>query len=390
MVPNGVGSTDGHGALFLLFVEGPGSDGWDDNVDYKELSDGVYTSNGYTGATWVDLNNDGTADVLYATDLQGHVWKFDVRSSDPTDWGSAFKDEGGVSVPFFTAQSSAGQALPITTSPVTSFPDFGGVMVSFGTGKAIDNGDFPNWSDVNRFFSVWDQGHFEGDQVSPPIAAQDASGQPVAARSLPALSNLQEVLLARDADGIVYRYTLATDGSGNKVPVPTSDTSAVFNPADADKWGGWFFDFPTSGEQLIFSPVARRTYISLSSVRPLSTTETDASCTEAPKGTFYAFNPGTGRPVRGLLPDATPVPTPSTEPSSDDSTSNGKSRGYGAETASQRIKDVQDNTGACGCEKGKVCVRGVEGGEPTSEVKGCVPLSNLRLQWRDISGMKTK
>jgi type IV pilus assembly protein PilY1 len=409
MVPNGVGSSTGQGTLFLLFVEGPSSDGWHDNVDYKALTDGVITTgNGYTGATWVDLNNDGTADVLYATDLQGHVWKFDVRSSDPQDWGSAFKDEGDVAVPFFTAQSSTGQALPITTSPVTSFPDFGGVMVSFGTGKAIDNGDFPNWSDVQRFFSVWDQGHFKGDQVAPPVQVQDASGQPVAAHDVPTVSNLQEVFLARDDRGIVYRYTLSKDGSGTKVPVPTSDVSAVFNPADGSKWGGWFFNFPladnaaSSGEQLIFSPVARRTYIAFSSVRPL--TNTDASCSEAPQGTFYAFNPSTGRAVKGLLPTATPSEGTS-------------SAAYGSGTESQRSRDIQDRTGSgkdigsactagqpnckcdaagkcrivgpCGCEKGQVAVQLLKAAKD-GKTCGCVPLSNLRLQWRDLSGMKTK
>ncbi|MFN9449324.1 MAG: pilus assembly protein, partial [Rubrivivax sp.] len=40
-------------------------------------------NNGLATPALVDINGDGVVDIAYAGDLRGHVWKFDLRSSDP-------------------------------------------------------------------------------------------------------------------------------------------------------------------------------------------------------------------------------------------------------------------------------------------------------------------
>ncbi len=399
--PNGYGSSSGRGALFILFADGPGSSGQWSRITsanaagnyVKLMAEEGTTGTGFTGATWVDLDNNGTADVLYSTDLKGRLWRFDVRSADPTEWGVAILNSDGLAKPLFQARSPAGVDLPITTAPVVTYPDYGGVMVSFGTGRAIDNGDFPNWSDVQRFFSVWDAGGYEGDRTSAPTPVTAADGTVTGVRALPSTSSMLHILLARNVDanghgdGVVYRYTLAADGV-TKVPVLTTDTAASFDPASQS---GWYFEFPSAGEQLIFPPTARRTLITFTSTRPQNTTEASSSCTEKPMGTFYGINASTGQAVKSLLSVAALGSSQS-------------SLGYGQVTDGLRVSPVSDRTGyktstncpdgqvctrPCQCNKGQVAIR-LESNSGKSDACSCVDPTNLRLRWREIPGMRTK
>jgi type IV pilus assembly protein PilY1 len=400
LVPNGFGSANGQGVLFILFVDGPVNGQWTPvatatpSGNYVRLTHTTATTtesaNGYMGATWADLNNDTTADVIYVTDVQGKVWKYDVRDADPLKWGAAFKNAAGTAKPFFATTSMTGQALSITTSPVVTFPQFGGAMVSFGTGKAIENGDFPNWSERQRFFSVWDAGGYEGDTVYPPEDKKDANGNVVQGRAMPDASNMLEILLARDTKGSVYRYE--KKGTVDE-PVPSDKLAESFDP-NGSKPDGWFFNFPSEGEQLIYSPSTRRSFISFNSVRSKNTTENESSCTESPYGTFYGINPGTGQAVVGLLSEATP---------SDGETSTA----YGEQSNSQRVVSKADSSSknkvekeSCmkkgNCDACKVCPAGQTGerrfgnlGVEESSCK-CLPNSSFRIQWREISGMRTQ
>jgi type IV pilus assembly protein PilY1 len=387
LVPNGYGSTRGVAALFILFAEGPGTNGWVEGLHYKKwVPMATDSNNGMMGVTWVDLDNNGTADVVYATDLKGNVWKYDIRSADPVNWGSAFVS-GGAAVPFFTAKGCASatvsgtattgsdpatncndQPLYITGNPVATLPAFGGVMLSFGTGKAIEGGDFPGVTVRNRFISVWDKGRFQGDVVFPPAANTTGA-------TLPELGgSFLEIVLARDTGGTnnVYRVNNRVE----MTPVAPGAVEASFDPASH---AGWFFNFPSSGEQLISSPTARRSFISFTSVRPLSDDDRATSCSTSPNGTLYAIDPSTGQAIRGLLSTTalTVVEGGTTK------TLNVTS--YGSNTSDQQVTTVGDrSTSTCGA--GKIKARFL--GEKTDEA-GCVDAVNLRLQWREIPGMRT-
>jgi type IV pilus assembly protein PilY1 len=381
LVPNGYQSARGHAALFILFAEGPGATGWVAGTHYKKLVlRDTDANNGLMGVTWVDLDNNGTADVVYGTDMLGNVWKYDIRDADPANWGSAFVS-GNTAVPFFSAtgcasasvtsgaasSSCAAQAVAITTNPVATLPSFGGVMLSFGTGKAIEAGDFPNATVRNRYVSVWDKGRYAGDVVFPPSGSGAA---------LPVMgSSFLEIYLARDtATGNVYRLSGSTASA-----VAETSTADGFNPASN---AGWFFNFPSSGEQLISSPVARRSFISFTSVRPLSDDDRATSCSTSPRGTLYAIDPSTGQAIRGLLGSTT-------------LTTNGTSittTNYGLDTGDQQITSVGDRVASTGtgaaaaCGPGKIKARFL--GEQT-DAAGCVDALNLRLQWREIPGLRT-
>ena len=91
-------------------------------------------SNGLSTPVLLDVNNDKIIDVIYAGDLKGSMWKFDLSSANSNDWDTAYSGD-----PVFTARNAAGGIQQITSQPkVIGHPD-GGYMVLFGTGQYLTN-----------------------------------------------------------------------------------------------------------------------------------------------------------------------------------------------------------------------------------------------------------
>ncbi len=165
IVGNGYNNTgDGQAKLLVLLIE-EGLDGaWTLNTDYVEISTGVGTPsspNGLSSPRAADVDGDAVVDYVYAGDLQGNMWAFDLTNNTLTNWRVAHG--GGSPQPLFTA-SSGGQAQPITTAPTLAknphsrtggdLPD---ILVMFGTGQYIQPTD-PLNNDVMSFYAVWDRG----------------------------------------------------------------------------------------------------------------------------------------------------------------------------------------------------------------------------------------
>ncbi|MEE8245440.1 MAG: PilC/PilY family type IV pilus protein, partial [Pseudomonadales bacterium] len=106
------------------------------------------TPNGLAGVAPVDVDGDRTIDYIYAGDLLGNLWKFDVSSSNSAQWKVAYKS-GSTPLPLYVAKDKFGVPQPITAQPeVGAHPKNstsgvlgnGGYMVYFGTGKYIESG----------------------------------------------------------------------------------------------------------------------------------------------------------------------------------------------------------------------------------------------------------
>jgi len=421
LVPNGHRSASGSPVLFILFAAGPGTGGWRDAsgnpVGYRKLTTRADSGNGLMGVTWVDLDNNGTADVVYGTDLKGSLWKFDIRSSDIQQWGSALIGStttaganGSTTTttvqgpkPLFTAVGANGQAQPITTAPVTFFPSFGGTMISFGTGRSLESGDFPDTSTVQRFYSVWDKGRYAEDVINPVATNGTANPLPSlgATRTVSGVSASTFVrrILRRDPlTEDVYQIQVDADGTptlkdGAEVRLRSNDVTQRFDPAVHD---GWYMDFPGTGEAVLSSPVRRLNFVFFTTVRPLSATEGEASCSLAPRGALYAFNPVNGLPVNGLLQGGEFLM--------------GQSSGNDQKMIVVRNNSDDGSVGTGGKDcvpgsKGCVCVTPdkcekkpeCESGKINNNLLGtstgktaCSSASNLRLQWREIPGMRTR
>ncbi len=95
---------------------------------------------------------DGLVDFVYGGDLDGNVWKFDLRSPSPSSWA--------VGNAFFRATDAAGNPQPITGGFDVARAPQGGLMVFFGSGRYFVEGDnnvTPS-SQVQTLYGVHDGG----------------------------------------------------------------------------------------------------------------------------------------------------------------------------------------------------------------------------------------
>lgn len=119
------------------------------------------TPNGLSSPTTLDVDNDYDADYVYAGDLEGNMWKFDISSSDPAQWDVAFKN-GTTALPLYTACTTADCSItnrqPITVKPQVGFNKGAtGMLVYFGTGSYFQQNDNKN-KGLQSFYAIWDKG----------------------------------------------------------------------------------------------------------------------------------------------------------------------------------------------------------------------------------------
>jgi type IV pilus assembly protein PilY1 len=159
IVGNGYNSTNEKAALFILYLEKTGTT-WA-VTDYKKIVAESAGSNGLAGVAGFDSNLDGTPESLYAGDLKGNLWKFNVSDPDPANWAVALSGSPlAVACTDTTDPCPASKRQPITGTPsVTRHPtNVGSAIVYFGTGKYIENNDavVTNTSQVQSMYGVWD------------------------------------------------------------------------------------------------------------------------------------------------------------------------------------------------------------------------------------------
>jgi type IV pilus assembly protein PilY1 len=208
---DGNASTTGNAYLYILFLDGGLNGTWTEGTDYIKIDTGkgsVATPNGLATPTPIDMDGDGDVDKIYAGDLQGNMWKFDVSDSSTGGWGLALT----ANKPLYSGSSSK----PITTAPVITVHPYGGFMVSFGTGKYMELSDTAS-TGTQAIYGIWDED-----------ANVNGTGSLVE----------QEVIELQTHSGIEYRVN--TDKEVNY-----------------DSKKGWYFDLPESGERMDVNPIIR-------------------------------------------------------------------------------------------------------------------------------------
>ena len=104
--PDAHTSTTGHAVLYLLYLDGGLNGSWSAGSDFIKIDTGVgsvATPNGLTAPATVDIDGDYVIDFIYAGDLLGNLWRFDVRDPDPTTWQNP--------AILFTAKTKIGNSL---------------------------------------------------------------------------------------------------------------------------------------------------------------------------------------------------------------------------------------------------------------------------------------
>jgi len=157
---NGYNSASDTAKLFMVFLDANPADGWQagKDADYMVFDTDSTTDNGLATPTLYDSNGDRVVDAVYAGDMQGNVWKFDISGTNTNAWGVAYK-QGSTPKPLFTARNASNQVQPITAPVEIGAPPPGksGVMIYFGTGRFFASGDNTNLQ-VQSLYGVLDSG----------------------------------------------------------------------------------------------------------------------------------------------------------------------------------------------------------------------------------------
>ena len=104
----------------------------------KAGSDGTSLSpNGLSTPVAIDTDGNGVVDRIYAGDLNGSMWKFNLAT--------------GVTTELLVTSP----AQPITSTPGVAIHPSGGYMINFGTGKVLTPADVTD-NAVHYVYGVWD------------------------------------------------------------------------------------------------------------------------------------------------------------------------------------------------------------------------------------------
>ena len=237
------------------------------------------TDNGLSAPRPVDINADGRPDIVYAGDIKGNLWKFDIASGTPSKWNVAF---GGN--PLFTARGPAAPSdaiaartltqpivVPptarandrkknVTTSSGTQRVNVGGMMVAFGTGRNVSKDD-PESMAVQSLYSVIDNTRYKkvGEhievctKINSDANVKDEDAAPNACsisrddlpKTISSSSSHNIDLLARQSINNNSKQT----GTG-----VSKDVDFWQLTGSAVNWSsqlGWFLDLPQTGERLL-------------------------------------------------------------------------------------------------------------------------------------------
>ena len=141
---NGYNSSSDKAFLYIVRLS--------DGALLKKIAAGSATSNGLSTPTLHDIDNDKIVDYVYAGDLQGNLWKFDLTTSSTASWGLG--NGGG---PLFQARNASNHIQPITAKPSIGAHSDGGYLIYFGTGQYLTSFDLTN-TQVQSFYAIWDKG----------------------------------------------------------------------------------------------------------------------------------------------------------------------------------------------------------------------------------------
>ena len=162
LAANGYNSANGHAVLFILDAK---SGCVIQKLDtFNADISGLATVNGLSSPIAIDTNNDLSVDTVYAGDLHGNFWKFDVSGSA----GSYLIPNA----PFFVACTTSGSCASANRQAITAKPNVGpaggvgtdqnevGWMIYFGTGQYFEPSDnmIGSNAQVQSLYGLWDQG----------------------------------------------------------------------------------------------------------------------------------------------------------------------------------------------------------------------------------------
>jgi type IV pilus assembly protein PilY1 len=270
---NGLGTANGAAGIYVMTVD-PTSGA---ETFYYYGTSGTSPGNGIAYATAADLDGDNIVDYVYAGDVKGNIWRFDVTNANPNLWTASAS-------PIFT--TPAGQ--PITTQlVVASVPANTGpprIMVDFGTGQEMP---FTNTSaatyaaGAQALYGIWDWNLGGVNGWNSKGSVQYAS---LAA---------PQTINPSGSNSNLTTQTITTSGVDRSVTANPVCWSGSTTCASGNNQFGWVVALPGSTEQIVFNPILELGIFIVNTTIPPTNSPTTCSST-TPTGFTMAISPTTG------------------------------------------------------------------------------------------------
>ncbi len=299
---NGYGSVTGDAGIFVMIVDPTYG-----TTSFYYLSTGTGTGtaakpctsncDGIAYVTSADLDGDHITDYVYAGDLNGNVWRFDLTNCSPTSTTTACPGTPWAVTPgpLFKATTSAGVAQPITTPIVLASAVAAGtapsLMLTFGTGQRAQ---FTVASPVTyaggtqTLYGVWDWNFGTWNSNSAFSNASLTATQ----------TGLSSPYTLKRAQLQSQTYTAVTTTiNGVTTPIVTTDNTPITwmqcDPTCNSGKFGWYADLPGANEQIVSTPTPYQQGLALNSTIPAN--NAILSCnSNTDTGVTYLISPITG------------------------------------------------------------------------------------------------
>jgi type IV pilus assembly protein PilY1 len=284
---NGFGSVSGDAGIYVMSIDNSSG-----ARTFYYLSTHTTGGNGIAYTTPADLDGDHITDFVYAGDLKGNVWRFDLTSNDPANWATAI-------APVFTTQSGqpiTSQLLVISANTPGSAPR---LLIEFGTGERTQITNLAPAqfiSGTQSLYGFWDWNLSVWNALEPGAAYAS---------------------LNIAAAGLASPYTLSITNLAAQTLTPSSNGGVVDGTNAAVCWQGnttlcggvnnqfgWYANLPTSSEQVIFNPVFFQGAFVVNTTVPANNVAT--SCTSnSDTGYTYALAVANGGVFTNTFPTFT-------------------------------------------------------------------------------------
>lgn len=219
-VDDGAYSRTGYAFLYIVDIE---TGNLIKKISTKTGSVGI--PNGLGTPSIVDWDGDQIVDYVYAGDLQGNLWKFDLTNNSPASWKVAYGD-AATPRPLFIAQDTAAtpNRQPITVAPEITFHPSGsgnGFLIFFGTGKILEVGDGgSSGATTQTIYGIWDK---NTNGAATPVARSDLLQQ--------------RATETAQTNGIWYRNV--------------TNNPMTWRTGASGGYLGWYLDLPDTGEKQV-------------------------------------------------------------------------------------------------------------------------------------------
>jgi type IV pilus assembly protein PilY1 len=288
---NGFGSASGDAGIFVLTID-PTTHA---PTTYYLSTHTAGSGNGIAFASAVDLDGDHITDYVYAGDLQGNLWRFDLTSSSEANWalspGPLFKTPAGQ--PITTGIVAASGA------PSSGMQQY--LMLLFGTGQKTP---FTNTNPASyatgtqALYGVWDWNL----SVSDGGTLGPGAGNPAGWNGL---SGAHYASLTRANTGLASPHTLTPANLQAQAVTINSATLnrdiannatvcwAALSTCASNKQFGWYINLPGAQEQIIYGPELVSQALTVNSIVPA--TNNPISCgNQSDTGFTYVLSAMTG------------------------------------------------------------------------------------------------